>query len=224
MATPHPHPLIILDFDGTLGDTQRLIVSTMQQTLRRLHLPPKSDQECAAMIGLPLKQTFTNLIAMSDEMGDLCEQTYREIFVENNKPGAVDLFPYVEKTLHQLHHQGCILTIASSRSRPSLAGFIKDMRLENIISYIVAGDEVDRAKPYPDMVIKTLEHTGMDAADTLVVGDTAYDILMGKRALCHTVGVTYGNGTAQQLAEAGADWLIDRFDRLVETVNFFNNL
>ena len=77
--TTHTKPLIILDFDGTLGDTQQLIVTTMQQTLQHLHLEMKSAQECAAMIGLPLKQTFTQLIPMSDETGDLCEQTYRKL-------------------------------------------------------------------------------------------------------------------------------------------------
>lgn len=46
---------VILDFDGTLGDTRSLIVRTMQQTISELGLPPRTDDECAAKIGLPLK-------------------------------------------------------------------------------------------------------------------------------------------------------------------------
>ena len=216
--TTHTKPLIILDFDGTLGDTQQLIVTTMQQTLQHLHLEMKSAQECAAMIGLPLKQTFTQLIPMSDETGDLCEQTYRKLFEQNNVPGVVKMFPHVEETLRHLHRQGCILTIASSRSRPSLSAFVNEMGLSSLISFIVAGDEVPRAKPWPDMVTKTLEHTGMAPENTYVVGDAPFDMLMGKRARCHTVGVTYGNGTKDQLMEAGAERLIDRFCQLEDIV------
>ena len=57
--------LIILDFDGTLADTRGLIVKTMQQTLDALGLKPCTDDQCAAMIGLPLKQAFTDLLSMT---------------------------------------------------------------------------------------------------------------------------------------------------------------
>ena len=60
--------LIIFDFDGTLADTRQLIVETMQQTIQALDLTPCTDEQCASMIGLPLKQAFTDLIPMSDEM------------------------------------------------------------------------------------------------------------------------------------------------------------
>ena len=92
------------------------------------------------------------------------------------------------------------------------------MGLSGLISFIVAGDEVPRAKPWPDMVTKTLEHTGMAPENTYVVGDAPFDMLMGKRARCHTVGVTYGNGTKDQLMEAGAERLIDRFCQLEDIV------
>ena len=57
--------LVILDFDGTLADTRGLIVKTMQQTLDVLGLEPRTDDQCAAMIGLPLKQAFTELLPMT---------------------------------------------------------------------------------------------------------------------------------------------------------------
>ena len=69
MQSKKPIRLVVLDFDGTIGDTQQLIISTMQKTIAHLHLPPRTAEQCKKMIGLPLKQTFTNMIAMSDEMG-----------------------------------------------------------------------------------------------------------------------------------------------------------
>ena len=108
---------VILDFDGTVGNSRGLIVRTMQQTIRRLGLPERSEEECASMIGLPLKETFTRIIDMDDAMGDRCAEVYREIFKENNRPGVVSLFPNVRETLDAIHRSGRMITLASSRSR-----------------------------------------------------------------------------------------------------------
>ena len=117
--------LVILDFDGTLADTQRL-----QQTIRELSLPPRTDSQCAAMIGLPLKETFTQLIDMDDDMGDRCAETYTRLFFENNKPGAVPVFPHVVETIKALHDAGILVTIASSRGRDTLVEFLREMKME----------------------------------------------------------------------------------------------
>ena len=207
--------LIILDFDGTLADTRELIVKTMQQTLEALGLESRTDEQCASMIGLPLKQAFTDLIPMSDEMGGQCVETYRKIFNENNALYVIPTFPHVMETLYKLHEQGYILTIASSRSNRSLREFVNDMDLNDVIPYVLGAEDVTRAKPHPDPVLQTLETFGCKAEDALVVGDTWYDIEMGKRAGVKTCGVTYGNGTREELMQAGADYLVDDFGELL---------
>ena len=206
--------LIILDFDGTLADTRGLIVKTMQQTLEALGLEFRTDDQCAAMIGLPLKQAFTDLIPMTDEMGERCVETYRRIFNENNALYVIPTFPHVIETLHQLHEQGYTLTIASSRSNRSLMEFVNDMHLNEVIPYVLGAEDVAQAKPHPDPVLQTLKVYGCKPEDALVVGDTWYDIEMGRRAGVRTCGVTYGNGTREELADAGADFLIDDFGKL----------
>ena len=208
--------LIILDFDGTLADTRGLIVKTMQQTLEALGLESRTDDQCAAMIGLPLKQAFTDLIPMTDEMGERCVETYRRIFNENNALYVIPTFPHVIETLHLLHEQGYTLTIASSRSNRSLMEFVNDMHLNEIIPYVLGAEDVTRAKPHPEPVLKTLEDYGCKAEDALVVGDTWYDIEMGRQAGVRTCGVTYGNGTREELVDAGADFLIDDFGELLK--------
>ena len=206
--------LIILDFDGTLADTRGLIVKTMQQTLEALGLEFRTDDQCAAMIGLPLKQAFTDLLPMTDEMGEQCVETYRRIFNENNALYVIPTFPHVMETLHQLHEQGYTLTIASSRSNRSLMEFVNDMHLNEVIPYVLGAEDVARAKPHPDPVLQTLKVFGCKSENALVVGDTWYDIEMGRRAGVCTCGVTYGNGTREELADAGADFLIDDFGEL----------
>ena len=206
--------LIILDFDGTLADTRGLIVKTMQQTLEALGLESRTDDQCAAMIGLPLKQAFTHLLPMTDEMGERCVETYRRIFNENNALYVIPTFPHVIETLHLLHEQGYTLTIASSRSNRSLMEFVNDMHLNELIPYVLGAEDVTRAKPHPEPVLQTLKVYGCKPEDALVVGDTWYDIEMGRRAGVRTCGVTYGNGSREELVNAGADFLIDDFGKL----------
>ena len=210
--------LIILDFDGTLADTRGLIVKTMQQTLDVLGLEPRTDEQCAAMIGLPLKQAFTDLLPMTDEMGNRCVETYRRIFNENNALYVIPTFPNVLETLHHFHEKGYTLTIASSRSNRSLMEFVNDMHLNDVIPYVLGAEDVARAKPHPDPVLLTLEAFGCKAEDALVVGDTWYDIEMGRRAGVRTCGVTYGNGSREELMRAGADFLVDDFRELMEII------
>lgn len=211
--------LIILDFDGTIGDTRSLIVKTMQQVIAELQLPPRTDAECAAMIGLPLRQTFIDLIPMDEATGDLCEQTYRRIFAQNNVPSAVTAFPHTVETIRQLCRQGYTVTIASSRSRQSLLEFVEAMGLAGDIRYVLGADDITHAKPAPEPVLKTLHDLGCLPEDAVVVGDMTFDILMGQRAGCTTVGVTYGNGTYEQLEEAGADHIISDFAELLHILS-----
>ena len=222
---------IIFDFDGTIGDSQSLIVKTLQDTMRARKLEVKSDEACAKTIGLRLDEAFVSLFGMSAEEGMECAATYREIFLDNKKTMIVQPFPHVIDTLRELHRQGFIMGMASSRNHCSLDGYVKQMQLENIFSSIVAGDDVKHVKPAPDMVFKALgEMLGMKnpvtsveaekikdiLAETLVVGDMNFDVDMAHHAGCKACAVTYGNGTREQLASA--EFIIDDFAELLELV------
>ncbi len=222
---------IIFDFDGTIGDSQSLIVKTLQDTMRARKLEVKSDEACAKTIGLRLDEAFVSLFGMSAEEGMECAATYREIFLDNKKTMIVQPFPHVIETLRALHRQGYVLGMASSRNHCSLDGYVKQMQLEDIFSSIVAGDDVEHVKPAPDMVFKALgEMLGMKnpgasaedenikdvLAETLVVGDMNFDVDMAHHAGCKACAVIYGNGTREQLASA--EFIIDDFAELLELV------
>ena len=169
--------LIIFDFDGTLGDTRRNIVTTMQMTIAELHLPNRSEEECAATIGLPLAGCFRTLFPdIQDELIPRCAETYRRFFNENLKTINPEAFPAVVETLSILNQKGFVLTIASSRSRNSLMELTRNMGIANYISFILGADDVKEAKPKPEPVLKTLAAMHYDASETLVVGDMAVDI------------------------------------------------
>lgn len=210
--------LIILDFDGTIGDTRSIIVKTLNQTLSAMGFQERSSDECASTIGLPLEQAFKTLIPTDDDTAAACAATYRRLFEVNNTSDSVSAFPHVSDTINELHKRGCTLTIASSRGHDSICGFLRNMGLYGIITYIIGADDLQNAKPHPEAVLKTLAAFRCRPEDAIVVGDTVYDIEMGKRAGTKTIGVTYGNGTREQLEAAHADYIVDSFDALSDII------
>lgn len=207
---------VILDFDGTMADTRSIIIKTLHQTIGAAGLRQPTDEQCAATIGLPLAESFRILTGASTEEALQYAETYHRLFDENNHPDAVPMFPNVADTITRLHDLGKTITIASSRGHRSLADFVSRFGLADNISVILGADDVAKAKPDPEPVLMTLRELGARADETIVVGDTEFDILMGLRAGAHTCGVTYGNGTRRQLATCGAHHIIDDFATLAD--------
>lgn len=209
-------PAIIFDFDGTLADTQHGILATAQETLRRMGLPPADETELAATIGLPLRENFTRGVGMSEEEADRAVDIYRDIF-DTVAPPLVRSFPGVEETLRTLHERGIPMAVATSRGRHSLLMLMHQLGLDKYIApeNCFAVDSVARPKPAPDMVYLILAKMGMRPEETLVIGDTTFDIEMGRAAGCRTCGVSYGNQSADTLAGASPDYIIDDLRKLL---------
>lgn len=208
------YDLIIFDFDGTLADTRLNIIRTLQATQRQLGYDVSDDESCAATIGLTLENAFLRITPGADAAtGRKLAEAYRIIFEENKKLYRPTVFPGVRTTLEQLKAKGIALTIASSRNSLSLHNLIEELGLDDLIGYVVGGDDVTDPKPGPGPVLKTLAELGFSPARTLVVGDMTFDILMGQRAGVDTCAVTYGNGSRSDLSSA--TYLIDSFPDLL---------
>ena len=209
--------LIILDFDGTLGDTRANIVLTMRNTLEHLGYDVPDEETIAATIGVPLEEGFEQMFpGISPADVALCAKTYREIFEKNRKKLVPSLFPQVKETLAALKEAGYTLTVASSRSYGSLKEFLQEMGIAPYISYVLGANSVIHAKPHPEPVLKTMADLGFTPEETLVVGDMPVDILMGRGAGAKTCAVTYGNASRADLAAAGADRIIDSFSEMLD--------
>ncbi|MBO7585435.1 MAG: HAD-IA family hydrolase [Bacteroidales bacterium] len=208
--------LAIFDFDGTLGDTTGIILTTMAATFRAMGRQPLSEAQYRSVIGLPLEKCFSSLIPL-DEAGEAeYAAAYRKMFDELDKKGAVTLYPGVLDTMRKLKDDGMKLAIASSRHRHTLDRYIAELGLSPLIEMTVGADDVTKAKPNPQPVNIILDALGVPAAEAAMVGDAPFDILMGRAAGCRTIAVTYGNGTAEDLRAAGADFLADSFTDIVQ--------
>ncbi|MCR5710724.1 MAG: HAD family hydrolase [Bacteroidales bacterium] len=207
---------LIFDFDGTLADTRAGILATAQEVLRRMGLPPADPVALAATIGLPLRENFTRGAGLPDEAADTAVTIYRSIFEEVGVP-AITAFPGVAEVLEALASRGLPMAVATSRGQHSLELLMNRLGLDRHIppAFCFGVETAARPKPAPDMVYVILGKLGAKPEETLVVGDTTFDIEMGRAAGCRTCGVTWGNQSADTLAGAYPDYIIDDIRKLL---------
>ena len=207
---------IVFDFDGTLGDSLHGILVTAREVLRRMNWPTFDEKALIATIGLPLHENFTQGAGMPDELASQAEQIYRDIFDTVGAP-EIQLVPGVRETLETLAERGIPMAIASSRGQHSLTMLVQMLGIDRFIpaENCFGLQTVARPKPAPDLVYVILGKLGVKPEETLVVGDTVYDIEMGRNAGCHTCAVTYGNQSADTLAGAFPDYIIDDLRKLL---------
>lgn len=207
---------LILDFDGTIADTTQAIIATVEYTLRHFGLPIADEEEIRNVIGLPIHDTFSKAAKIADE--NLITECIKEYRANFNRicDDLICLYPGVTETLEDLHKNGIAITVASSRGKNSLLHLLDKLGIALFVSLVVGEEDVTHTKPAPDAVNLILSATQTSPEDALVVGDTIFDIEMGKNADVLTCGVTYGNHLEEKLRAACPNYLIDGFDELKE--------
>lgn len=210
---------IILDFDGTIADTRNSIIETVQATLSELHLPLADHAKIKELIGLPLKDTFEKAACIDNaDTVSKAIMIYRKRY-DDISLKTVKLFPNVKETLQLLYEKGTTITVASSKGKDALNKLLERLDIKSYITFVFGEQDVIHKKPAPDMALHILEATKSKPDETLVVGDTVYDIAMGQGAKCLTCGVTYGNHSRMQLQQQKADYIIDDFKELSKLIS-----
>ena len=204
---------LIFDFDGTLADTSLGIVRCTQATLETMGLPLSTPERICATIGLPLADCFARGTDTPAERIEEACATYRRLFDSIAVP-CIILFPGVAETLAEFRSRGYRMAIATSRGSRSLQMLLERMGVAEHFCASAASDTVSRHKPEPEPALYVLEKMGGKAEESLVIGDTTFDIQMGQAAGCRTCGVTWGNQDRAQLQAASPDWILDRIEAL----------
>ena len=212
-----PRTLVLFDVDGTLIDSQSHILGAMEFAFkaRGLLLPPAS--EILAIVGLSLSEAFAQLCPETDaqERGLLVE-TYKESFASlRQSAAAAPLYPGALEGLEILKDlDDIVLGIATGMSRRGLSHVLSNPDLAGrFVTTQVADDHP--SKPHPSMVLQAMAESG--AARGVMIGDTTFDMQMGRAAGLKTIGVTWGYHAAEAL-RGQADRMVDHYVQLVPEV------
>jgi phosphoglycolate phosphatase len=210
---PRRFDLLILDLDGTLVDSETILVHLINETLTAHGFPPADLRSVGASIGLPLNEVFRRAAPCADlaAIDELC-RCYR---LRADDPDFVRLFRLhagVKPTLSQLREVGVRLVIATSKRRATTLDILRHCAIDGLIDAVIGGDCVTRGKPDPEMVHCARTLFATPAERTVVVGDTRFDIEMGQAAGVATCAVTYGVHPAQELHALRPDFVIHGFE------------
>jgi phosphoglycolate phosphatase len=203
--------LVIFDCDGTLVDSQHMIVAAMEGAFDRAGIPRPAPVAIRSIIGLSLEGAVRRLLA--PEMHPRALQIaddYKEAFRELRQRRELEepLYPGVREALLELAlRDDVLLAIATGKSRRGVdAVLLREGLAQHFVSIQTADDHP--SKPDPSMVLQALAETGADASRTLMVGDTTYDMEMAANAGVAGIGVAWGYHPEGALVEAGASHVI----------------
>ncbi|WP_346836460.1 HAD-IA family hydrolase [Microbulbifer sp. SAOS-129_SWC] len=207
--------LVILDWDGTVCNSEARIVSCMQRAAERVGLPVLAPEAVGDIIGLGLPEAIANLFpeAASDQRRQLGDLYSEEWLAARAEP--LPLFDGVVATLDQLLSKGHQLAVATGKSRRGLNREFVDHGLGGLFVASRCADET-ASKPDPLMLNELLQETGCAVEDAVMVGDTVYDLEMATAAGMASVAVSYGVHHPERLATVKPRAIIDRFPELLQ--------
>lgn len=210
--------LIVFDCDGTLVDSQAVIVACAQDAFAAVGLVAPSPDRIRHIVGLSLEPAMRVLLGRDDPpLGRRIAEAYRDAFFarralpDHEEP----LFPGVVETLTALRDRGAVMGVATGKT---MRGLRQILEKHDLGAYFVTLQTADLhpSKPHPAMMEAAMREAGSTPDVTWIVGDTTYDIEMGRLAGCRGIGVSYGNHPAEALTRAGATHIVERIDAVLD--------
>lgn len=212
--------LAIFDCDGTLVDSQANICMAMEQAFDDARMPPPPRHATRRIVGLSLVEAMRMLLPDAGEAmhRDMAER-YKQAFFTLRGNGLVDepLYDGMAGVLSELDENGWLLGVATGKSDRGLERCLDHHGIKGLFVTLQTADR-HPSKPHPSMVWQALEDAGVGADQTCVIGDTVYDIHMGRAAGCRTIGVGWGYHPLDELREAGADHLVETMEELMHAI------
>jgi phosphoglycolate phosphatase len=217
--------LVVFDYDGTLVDSQAAIVGTMQESFGELGLAAPAPAAVRRVVGLALERAIDRLCPRPGEPADAdlvaaLAAAYRRRFLALRSEQGIlhePLFAGIREALAALARPERSFAIATGKSRRGLLAGLAGHGLAAQFQVLKTADD-GPSKPHPDILQQAMRESGVDPAQTLMIGDTVFDIEMARVAGAHALGVAWGYHDPHELLAAGACAVAARPSDLVNHV------
>lgn len=198
--------LVIFDVDGTLVDSQDFIVEAQRRAFASLGLPARSRERALSVVGLSLVEAFD---ALTDGQGpsEALAHAYRDAWTNMLSDPSYDMPLYAgaaECVSLLAKRDDTLLAMATGKSRRGVERLLAKRCWSNHFASIQTADD-HPSKPAPDMILACMAETGVGRADTIMIGDTSYDMEMARAAGVRSLGVAWGYHPPEELTAAGAE-------------------
>lgn len=197
---------VLFDLDGTLLHTAPDLGSAINRMRAHYDLAPIEINNIIAMIGHGVKNLVKT--ALSDIRAqqpnfdlDAAYDVFAQHYHAINGTDTV-AFDGVDETLRELHSRGIPLGIVTNKSAEFVLPLVNQFGWENLFGAVVCGDKVSAKKPHPAPIYQACEQLGVNAQDTLMVGDSMNDVLAAQAAQCRCAVLSYGYNEGVPIRDA----------------------
>ncbi|MEL6689898.1 MAG: HAD-IA family hydrolase [Pseudomonadota bacterium] len=210
--------LVLFDVDGTLVDSQAHIVGSMEAAFASQGLTPPTRAETLSIVGLSLPRAIAAL-APDGPVNTLVEaykQAYGDLRTSHGERSASPLYSGILDLLKSLHAEPeTLLGLATGKSRRGLDHVLE---VHDIARYFVTRQDADGhpSKPHPSMATTALFEAGCERG--VMVGDTTFDMDMGRAAGMATLGVAWGYHPVERL-NSSADLVVQTVPEIPAALN-----
>ena len=217
----HRFQLIVFDYDGTLVDSQHMILRAMQEGFAAEGLDGPPVEAVRRVVGLNLDLAIATLLPESEDRALVARvaEGYRQAFLAlRTAPDYHEpLFPGAREVLARLERDGVRLGIATGKARRGLLASLESHGLAHHFVTLQTAD-VAAGKPYPEMLERAMSEAGAGPEETVMIGDTCFDMLMAGNAGTTGVGVAWGYHAPEELRQSGAAAIVEAFADLPRTL------
>lgn len=206
---------VLFDLDGTILDTNKLMVKSMQFALKK-HLDLNiSDEEIHGFFGEPLTTTISRYTKNGVQT---ILDTFRNYDLEHHEL-LTHFFPGTKELIRQLHFQGINIGIVTSKHRFMASKCNHLAELDQYINTIVTFDDVTKVKPDPEPIMKALTQLEVQPSTTIMVGDSPADIQSAKRAGTYSAAVKWSVFPMNMLLQEQPDYILNMPSDLISVIN-----
>lgn len=196
---------VLFDLDGTILNTNELIVASFLHTLEGETEKVYTAQDIISNFGRSLIDQMREYTGQEDVERFITK--YRTYNISRHDE-LIKEFPYVREVLESLSGAGVKLGVVTSKIRRTTMMGLQRFGMAPYMSTIVTVDEVSEPKPSPEGIRKAMAELGADPATTLMVGDSQYDVLAAKNAGIKVAGVKWTEKGEDFLKQFGPDYMI----------------
>jgi phosphoglycolate phosphatase len=209
---------LLFDLDGTLTDPGIGITNSVMYALRKFGIHVDKRESLYRFIGPPLKDSFGKYYGFSDANCDLAIQYYREYF---RKQGMFENAVYegIPSLLKQLKDKGKILIVATSKPEVFSIEILRHFGLFDFFDFVAGASFDESRSKKADVIRYALESCQIHEKSTaIMIGDREHDIIGAIENGLNSLGVLYGYGSFEELKKAGASYLVDQPNDILEYV------
>lgn len=205
---------ILFDFDGTLIDTNELILQTLNDVSKKFLGAEIPLETMNAILG---KYLDDQMKFLSETHYEQMVLYYKELYKARQDKMTKE-FAGIGEMLRKLKELGCMTAIVSAKGRGGIEHGLKLFSLDRFIDVVISAYDIRNNKPHPEPALKALEALGGDPAGSLLVGDSPYDIMCGKNAGIKTVLVGWSIFPKDELLKLCPDYIIEEPGELINIV------